>query len=84
MTARIFAVITAMGLALSGTTALAQPAFARFDHASLMDHSQPFRPYDQANAVMAIAAYVGDGSNPNYLRDQQQLLEEFGYSSSNG
>jgi len=84
MTARIFAVVAAMGLALGGSTALAQPALAQFDHASLMDHGQPVRPYDESNAVMATAAYVGDGTDPNYLRDRQQLLEEFGYRSSNG
>ena len=84
MTARIIAVFTAMGLALGDATVLAQPALAQFDHASFMDHAQPLRPYDQANAVMANAAYVGDGSDPSYLRDQQRLVEEFGYSSSNG
>ena len=84
MTARIIAVFTAMGLALGDATVLAQPALAQFDHASVMDHSKPLRPYDQANAVMVNAAYVGNGSNPNDLREQQQLLEKFGYRSSNG
>jgi len=84
MTARIIAVVTAMGLALGDATVLAQPALAQFDHASVMDHSKPLQPYDQAAAVVANSAYVGDGSNPNYLRDQQQLVKEFGYSSSNG
>ena len=84
MTARIIAVVTAMGLAPGDATVLARPALARFDHVGLMDHSRPLRPYDQANAVMANAAHVGDGSDPSYLRDKRQLVEEFGYGSSNG
>jgi len=83
MTSRIFAIVPAMALALSAATALAQPVaqpFAQFDHTSLMQHGTLLRPYDQA----ANAAYVSDGSDPSYLRTQQQLVNEPGYSIGTG
>jgi hypothetical protein len=87
MTARIFAIVPAMVLALGAAAALAQPAahrFAQFDQASFMDHSTPFPPYDQAIAMVANAAYIGDGSDPCYLQDQQELMDEPGYSIGTG
>ncbi len=37
---------------------------------------------DRANAMFTNAAYVGDGFDPSYLRDQQKLVNEPGYSVS--
>jgi len=87
MTARIFSIVPAVVLALSATTALAQPAaqpFAQFDRASLIAHDTTHRPHDGAGAMVSSAAYVSDGSDPSYLRDQQALLNEPGYSIGTG
>jgi hypothetical protein len=87
MTVKIVAIVPAIALALSAATALAQPRtrpFAQFDQTSLSSHSTPLRPYDQASAMAANAAYVGDGSDPSYLRQQQELTQEPGYSISTG
>jgi hypothetical protein len=87
MTVRIFTVVPAMVLALGATAALAQTAarpFPQFDQASLIDHSTVLLPYDQASVIAVNAAYVGDGSDPCYLRDQQELTREPGYSVGTG
>jgi hypothetical protein len=73
MTAKIVAIIPMMALALATTTAVAQPTMhrsARSDQGSLITASNP---------------YVGDGTNPSYLHNQQQLRnEEPGYSIGTG
>jgi hypothetical protein len=87
MTARIFAMVPAVVLALGAATALAQPAahpFAQFDRAKMLDRSAPLRPYDQASAAAMQGPYIGDGSDPSYLRMQQELLTEPGYSVGTG
>ena len=87
MNAKIFAIVPAMVLALGVATAPAQPAanpVAQFDLVSRVDHNPLLRPYDQTSAMAAKAAFVGDGSNPSYLRDQQQLMNEPGYSIGTG
>lgn len=87
MSVRIFTIVPAIVLALGAATALAQPTehpFAQFDQASPVDHSPSLRPCDQVSAKAANAAYVGDGSSPSYLRDQQQLMQEPGYSIGTG
>ncbi len=68
MTIRTFAIVPAMVLTLGAATALAQPA------------ARPFAQFDQAVAGASNAAYIGDGSNPSYLRNQQLLTQEPGYS----
>ena len=40
--------------------------------------------YDRISALATNAAYVSDGSDPFYLRDQRLLRDEFGYSNGNG
>jgi hypothetical protein len=87
VTVRIFAVVPAMVLALGAATALAEPVanpFAHYDQASAMDHSPPLRPYDQASKKAAGTAYVSDGSDPSYLREQRLLRHEPGYSVGMG
>jgi hypothetical protein len=72
MTAKIVAIIPVMVLVLGAATAVAQPTThwsARFDQSSLM---------------AATAAFVSDGANPSYLREQQQLRNEPGYSIGTG
>ena len=87
MTTRILAIVPAMVLALSATAALAQPAaqpFAQFDQASLIDHGTALWPRDDVGTMVSNVAYVSDGSDPSYLRDQQALLKEPGYSIGTG
>lgn len=87
MTVRIFAIVPAVVLALGAATALAQPTaqpFAQFDQASLLGRNTPLRPYDQASAQATLGAYIGDGADPSYLREQQELLTEPGYSVGTG
>lgn len=83
MTVRIFAMVPATILALGGATALAQPTaqpLAPFGGANLIDHGTWLRPYDQACAFVANAAFVSDGWTPSYPRNQQEVLREPGYS----
>lgn len=84
MTARIFAFLPAIVLALGSATALAQPAIVQFHQASLIDHGTPVRPYGLVGAKVTNAAYVSDGSDPSYLRVQKELLTEPGYSIGTG
>jgi hypothetical protein len=87
MTARIFAIVPAMVLALSATTALAQPAarpFAQFDRASLITHDTALRPVDGAAAMVSYAAYLGEGWDASHWRDQQEQTGVPEYSTSNG
>jgi hypothetical protein len=72
MTMNLFAIIPTMVLALSAATALANPAA-----------NSPAQ-FDRAGVIAASAAFVGDGSNPAYLRDQTQLRDEPGYSIGTG
>ncbi len=84
MTART--IVSALVPALGVTTALAQPAahaFAQFDHAGIVYQSTLLWPYDRASAMAANSAYVGDGSDSSYLRFQQQMTKEPGYSFTN-
>jgi len=87
MTAKLFATIPALVLALGTATALAQPAprpFAQFDQTSLMGHGASLPPYDQGDAMAANAAFLSDGSSPSYLQDQRRLTDEPGYSIGTG
>jgi hypothetical protein len=87
MTTRIFAIVPAMVLALSTAAALAQPAaqpFAQFDPASLIDHGTALGPRYDAGTMVSNVAYVSDGSDPSYLRVQQELMNEPGYSIGTG
>ncbi|HTW69836.1 MAG TPA: hypothetical protein VME47_08130 [Acetobacteraceae bacterium] len=87
MILKVFSIIPAIVLALGSATALAQPAahpFAQFDQAGLIEQGAPLRPYDQATAAAGNAAYVSDGSDRSYLRDQQQSMDEPGYSIGTG
>jgi hypothetical protein len=86
MTASMFTIVSALVPALGVTTALARPAahaFAQFDQAGITYQSTLLWPYDRASAMAANAAYVGDGSDASYLRFQQQVTKEPGYSFSN-
>ena len=79
MTLRIFPIVSVLVPALgTAATAMAQPAhaFAQFDQAGIIYQSTPLWPYDQANAMAANAAYVGDGSDPSYMRDQLNVLHD--------
>jgi hypothetical protein len=87
MNAMIFAIVPAMAFALDAAPAREQAApypVALFDSASRMDRSPLLRPYDPASAMAANTAYLGDGSDPSYLRDQEQLRNEPGYSIGTG
>ena len=87
MTTKIHALVPAMLLAFGAATALAHPAaspFAQSDQPSLVVHSVSLRPFDQGNAVTRDAAYISDGSNPAYLRNQNALINEPGYSIGTG
>lgn len=110
MTAKIYAIASAMVLAIGTGTALAQTTvspFAQYDHVTLMQHSARLGPYDPESAIAmkaafvgdgtsvptqepfqynygGAAAHVGDGSSSSYLRDQQELLSEPGYSIGTG
>jgi hypothetical protein len=72
MTVKMLSIVPAMVLALGTATALAQPA------------ANPLTRFDQAGAIVTNAAFVSDGSSANYLRDQQALLREPGYSIFGG
>ncbi len=72
MTLTKFAIVPAMVLILGAATALAQPA------------THPFVQFNQAVAGAANAAYIGGGSNPNYLRNQHLLTQEPGYFIGTG
>jgi len=79
MTLRIFPIASVLVPALGTATAMAQPAahaFAHFDQAGIIYQRTPLWPYDQANAMAANAAYVGDGSDPSYMRDQLNVLHD--------
>jgi hypothetical protein len=85
MTASMFTFVSALVPALGVATALAQPtahAFAQFDQAGVIYQRTLLWPYDRATAVAANATYLGDGSDPSYLRFQQQVTKEPGYSVS--
>ncbi len=87
MTARIFAIIAAMVLALGAATALAQPtakALVPFQQASFIDHGKPPRLFERVGAKVTRAAFVSDGCDPSYLRVQKELLNEPGYSIGTG
>jgi len=87
MTAKMFAIVPAMVLALGAATAQAQPAtnpHVQLNQASVIDHATPLRPFDQAGAKATDAAYVSDGSDPSYLWVQKELLNEPGYSIGTG
>jgi hypothetical protein len=87
MTLRIFAMVPATILALGAATALAQPTahpLAQFGRANLIDHSTWLWSDDQAGAIAADAAFVSDGCTPSYLRSQQEILREPGYSIGTG
>ncbi len=61
MTARIFAIVPAMVLALGAGTAVAQPAAKRsvqFRQASLINHGLPLHRFEQAGAKVTSAAFV--------------------------
>ncbi len=86
MAARMFTIVSALVPALGVATALARPAahaFAQFDQAGIIYQSTLLWPYDRASAMAVSAAYVGDGSDPAYLRFQEQVTKEPGYSFSN-
>ncbi len=87
MTARMFAIVPTMVLALGAATALAQPAtnpVVQWHEASLIDHGMPLQPLEQVGAMVTNAAYVSDGSDPSYLQVQKELLNEPGYSIGTG
>ena len=73
MTARMFAILPAMALALGAATAEAQPALnphLQSNQASVTDHGTPLRPFDQIGAKVTNAAYVSDWSDPSYQGQQ--------------
>jgi hypothetical protein len=72
MTAKIVAVVPVMVLALGAATAVAQPTTHRFAR------------FDQGSPMVTSAAFVSDGAGPSYLRNQQQLRSEPGYSVGTG
>ncbi len=88
MAARILTIVPMIVLALGAATVLAQPpaprSFAPIDQANFTEHDMPFRQHDPASAIAVDAAYVGDGSDPRYLWEQQKLLTEPGYSIGTG
>jgi hypothetical protein len=70
MIVRIFAMVPATILALSASTALAQPSanpFAQFSRANLIDHSTLLPSYDETGAIIANPTFVTDGCTPSYL-----------------
>lgn len=89
LTAGMTPLAASAGNATSGLSS-SQPLqpFVRFLQGSnwpSMNQSLPGQvAYDRTSAVAMNAAYVSDGSDPSYLRDQQRLREEFGYSNGNG
>lgn len=85
MTARIFPLVPVMVLTLATATALARSTvrpFAQFNQAGLMRYNT--LPYVAGDLVAVNAAFVGDGSTPGYLKEQQQLTHEPGYSVGTG
>ena len=83
MTAKIYASALAMVVATILTHQVAAPPIAQFDRAPAHDNVG-LRPYDQSNAVAFGAAFLGGGSDPTYLGDQQKLLRGPGYSVGSG
>ena len=87
MTARMFAIVPAMVLALGAATARAQPASnpdLQFNQASVIDHSTPLRQSDLVGAKVTNAAYVSDWSDPSYQQVEKELMNEPGYSIGTG
>lgn len=87
MIVKMYAIVPVMVVALGAGSALAQPVayrFAQLDKANLMDQATPLRPYNQASAMAASAARVGDGSDPSYRQDQRRVRHEPGYSIGTG
>jgi hypothetical protein len=87
MTLRFFAIVSALVPALGGATPLAHPAahaFAQSDQAGVIYHSTLYWPYVKTSALTANAAYVGDGSDPSYVRDQPNVFHEPVYDFSGG
>ena len=87
MTARMFAIVPAMVLALGTAAAQAQPAAnprLQFNQASMIDHGTPLRPFDHVSAKVTNAAYVSDWSDPSYQQVQKGLMNEPGYSIGTG
>jgi len=87
MILRIFPIVSVLVPALRAATVLAQPAghaFAQFDEAGVIYQSTPLWPYDKASVMIANAAYVGDGSDPSYLRDQPNVLHDPVYDFHGG
>lgn len=66
MAIRTFSIVPALVSTLGVVTAVVPTASAQ--------------THDRAHAVFTNAAHLGDGSDPSYLRDQQQLTTEPGYS----
>jgi uncharacterized membrane protein len=80
MTLRIGFIVSALVPALGAATAMALPApqaFAQFGQAGITYQSSLLGPYDQAGAMVASAAYVGNGSDASHPDVLHEPVYEF-------
>jgi hypothetical protein len=78
-----YASALAMVVATMLTHQVAAPPIAQYDRAPAPGNVG-LRPYDQSSAMAIGATFLGGGSDPTYLGDQQQLLRGPGYRVLSG